>query len=278
MLALNIDESIQQEAKRYKKLFETFKVNPNHVRIEDIDYYISFYQKRITNNTEMVILTSPPKASKKKYEEAFNTLTFLIVISSNIKKYGTERRDIDMQAFYKTRTFLENVLDRAMLTQEERSSYKDCWDSLNTQIELQEKHIELMEEYTAHCKKKEREGLTFFPEDIEYAKEVFLEMDYIQYKQLVINRDSIDLFEKINQDQKSNETVGDLSNFEINQFIKEFAKGERKLTKEINSVTYVEGLEGMTKKEHKESVWNYFQSGQKKRINSMKKDIRYPKL
>ncbi|WP_077327788.1 hypothetical protein [Virgibacillus siamensis] len=273
-----VDQSIKQKANKYKKFFEKVKFNPQHFRLEDADYYLVYYQKRIVDKTKAAVLSSGSNTSLENYEKAFESLILLLTMTGNIQRYGMERKNIDMQAFYKTRTFLETVLEKAVLLDNVRENYKTCWNSLNTQIELQEKHVKLMNEYTTYYDQKEIDGSKFFPEDIEYAKEVFLEMDYIQYKQLLVNRGAVDLFEKIDQDRKDNEHVNELSNHEINQYIKEFAKGERKLTKEINSVTYVEGLEDMNMNEHKEAVWDYFYSEQQKRINSMKKDIRHPNL
>ncbi|GAA0588676.1 hypothetical protein GCM10009001_00690 [Virgibacillus siamensis] len=273
-----VDQSIKQKANKYRKFLEKVKFNPQHFRLEDVAYYLVYYQKRIVDKTKAAVLSSDSNAPFENYEKAFESLILLLTMTGNIHRYGTERKNIDMQAFYKTRTFLETVLEKAVLLDSECENYKACWNSLNTQIELQEKHVKLMDEYTTYYDQKEIDGSKFFPEDIEYAKEVFLEMDYIQYKQLLLNQDAIELFEKADQIRKSNDSVKTLSNFEINQYIKEFASGKRKLAKEINSVTYVEGLENMKKSEHKEAVWEYFYKGQKTRINSMKKDIRYPNL
>ncbi|WP_174614155.1 hypothetical protein [Virgibacillus ihumii] len=269
---------LEVKARKYKRLFEKIKFNPHHLHVNGDEFYLVYYQKRITNKTTMVLLSTNSNSTIEEYNNALESMLFLLVLSSNIINYGGQRKNINMKAFYTTRDFFSSVLDNASLSENEQQIYHSCLEALNTQIELQEKHINLMNEYMDYYKEKEEKGFGFLPEDIDYTKEVFLEMDYIQYKQLLINQDAINLFEKAEQIRKSNDSIKNSSNFETNQYIKEFARGERKLAKEINSVTYVEGLENMTKNEHKEAVWEYFYTGQKKRINSMKKDIRHPKL
>ncbi|WP_218144040.1 hypothetical protein [Lentibacillus persicus] len=272
-----IPESIHGQAKKYKKLFESFTVNPNHLTYQDKDFYAVFY-RRFNTDTAFAIFSPQDNIQNEEHQVALEQIVILLNNWASIKNKGSLRNNIDMTAFYKTRHFLDNVLKSAVLSQAEEAAYTTCSITINKAIFLQSELNTLMEEYKRFVDMKEADGSKFTVKEIEYIQDILAELDYIQYNQLKSDYDTIDSFQDVKDSISQNEAVNKMAEPDHKKYIEEFARNKDKLKKDLESITYFDDQSTFTKTEHMKAVKNRFVEKQRKELETLKKDLRHPDI
>ncbi|WP_100009945.1 hypothetical protein [Lentibacillus sediminis] len=270
-----IPESIHRKAKTYKKLFESYTVNPNYLNYQGKDFYAVFY-RRFNKDTGIAILSPEDNIEKKDYLVAFEKLVILYMNWASIKNNGFSRNNIDMSPFRKTQSFLQNALENSELNQKEETEYRRALESMTKVLSFQQRFNDVMQEYQSFVDSKELEGNQFTIKDVEYIQEVIAELDYLQYIQIKTNHDSIDTFRFINDNMSQNDSVKNISDHEYKRYVEEFSSDKDKLKQEIAAITYFDNQSSFTKEEHMQAVTNYFVENQESKLAGIKKDMRYP--
>ncbi|WP_100009946.1 hypothetical protein [Lentibacillus sediminis] len=268
-----VDLNIQNKAKKHKRVFEKYWVDPHHVNLEGNNYYMAFYQR--FNATKMAVISSQPNANNDQYKEAFKWLVILINRMGAIHEVGMERKNISMMSFQKTRDFLENALSQADLSESEREVISKCLRFLNEAISLQSQMVELMDKYEQYKKAKNNQ---FTTQDVEYIHDIHAEMDYIQFTQGNASYKTMDHFRTLSDVIAQNDTVGSLANSEIKQYVQEFSQGKEKLKSGLDEATYVDNLEDLSKEQFMKTVQEDYIKRQRESNKSLIKDLRYPSL
>ncbi|WP_054752482.1 hypothetical protein [Piscibacillus salipiscarius] len=99
-----------------------------------------------------MILTSPDNAFKEEYHRAFELLVYFLTNASSIKRNGTERKNINMIAYEKTKSFLKDIArDTGTIN---KPVFDKCLNTITSTLNLQTECIELVEEYESFMKKK----------------------------------------------------------------------------------------------------------------------------
>ncbi|GGK08624.1 hypothetical protein GCM10007063_33800 [Lentibacillus kapialis] len=270
------DRTLQNKAKNHKKLFEKYWIESNHLYFNGAHFYLAFYQR--FNSTKIVILTVESDISNKVYKEAFEWLVILMNRMSATREIGTERKNINMKGFYKTRSFLNEALVKAGLSDYESNVLQECLQSMNTAISLQNRMIELMDEFEHYREAKEKQGSQYTIQNIEHVHDLHAEMDYIQFTQGQTSYKSIDYFASLYDIISQNKTFSRLANAEIKQYIRQFSQGKEKLKTSLDQATYVDDLETLSKEEFIKTVQRDYLKRQKESTKTLIKDLRYPKL
>ncbi|GEL76471.1 hypothetical protein [Tenuibacillus multivorans] len=268
-----IPDIIHQHAKEYKKIFETYYVNPRHLYLNGSDFYLVFF-KRFRKNTAGVILSPNSDNSNEDYNLAFELLVFMYNNWSSIKDIGEFRKNINMIAFHKVEDFIQKILSEGTLSHNEKGYFENCLKSIESGISLQQELIELMNQFEEFEKRKNVEGNKFTKEDVDYIQDVLAEIDYIQFHQAVTDYKTIDDFNYIKNHIKQDKNIKGFVNNEIEKFIEEFSRNKDKLKKNIKTITYFENQENLTKEQHMRMVKKRYNDSQRNDLAKLKKDIR----
>lgn len=271
-----VDQDIQNKAKKHKKIFEKYWVDPHHVCLDGSRFYLAFYQR--FNATEMAVLSNQPEPSNEQYKEALEWLVILLNRIGAIQEVGMERKEINMKAFYKTRDFLEEAQHKAELAADEKEVVSKCLQSLKDAISLQNQMVELMENYEQYKESKEAENNQYTIQDVEKIHDFHAEMDYIQFTQGQISYKSMDHFKDLYDILVQNDAFGSLASSEIKQYIQEFSRGKEQLKSDLDEATYVENLEGLSKEQFMEAVQKDYMKRQEESNKSLIRNLRYPSL
>ncbi|SFA91099.1 hypothetical protein SAMN04488072_103216 [Lentibacillus halodurans] len=272
-----IEETLQNRAKKHKKLFEKYWIEPNHLYFKGSHFYLSFYER--FQKTEIGILSTQSEVSNADYKEAFEWLVILMNRMAAIQEVGMERKNINMKGFYKTRAYLEKTLEYATLSSNEKNIIDQCLHSMNDAISLQNRMVALMDEFEQFREKKETEGNEFSVPEVEEVHDFHAEMDYIQFTQGQISYKSVDFFASLNQIINQNETIKSIVNFEeVKQYIEEFSRGKDMLKSSLDEATYVDNLDQLSKEQFMKTVQEDYIKRQKESNKSLIKNLRYPTL
>ncbi|WP_067724813.1 hypothetical protein [Oceanobacillus damuensis] len=270
-----VNPVLDKEAKQHKKMFETYKVNEKYVRIDGTEFFMVFYRK-FNKHSGFAIISSRSGISTEAYYIAFEQLVLLYTNTSSIIKNGYDRAQINMQPFNETKIAIRQILQEANLLMEDKIVYERCINFLSTAINLQNRLIELTNQFQKKMEIKEREG--FSREDIDYILTTLAEIDYIQYIQLLDNYKRIDDFRQIKQNSERYPNMKSLLTTEVERHISEFASNKEKLQAEIQSISHFENMESFTKEQHMEAFKNKILVEQEEANISLRKEMRYPKL
>ncbi|WP_169792841.1 hypothetical protein [Lentibacillus amyloliquefaciens] len=270
----NTNQSLQEEAKKYKKFLETYKIADHHLHLDGKDFYLVNYKKKIAGRGGMAIISTASDTQTEQYHIAHKWILSLYNYLSSIRNNGSERKNINMRAYHKMQSFLDRVTQISGLSEPERMNYHTCVEAIHSLLELQDRHVDLMEDYQDFVEKKNAEGKKYTIADIEYLQDLLLKLDYIQFKQLNISFNMTDNFAFMEKNVKENASVTELSDSEIERYAKEFADSKNKLRSEISKVSYVDGLEGLSEREYYHKVKPYYLEIQENDNERLKKDLR----
>lgn len=102
-----------------------------------------------------------------------------------------------MRAFYRIKEFLEEVLKAGSLDTNESKVFNRCLESIQEDINLQDKFIHLFTEYDQKIDKIISQTIYFTKDDVDFVLKRLVELDYIQYTQLKSQYDIVTDFEYI---------------------------------------------------------------------------------
>lgn len=270
------EQGIQNKAKKQKKIFEKYWVDPHHLYLDGSCFYLAFYQR--FNTTEMALFSSQYDVTNEQYKEALEWLVILLNRMRAIQEVGMERKKISIKPFYKTKTFLEKAQNQTVLSDGEKKVVSTCLQFLRDAIALQNQMIELMDKYEEYKESKEAENNQFTIQEVEKIHDFHAEMDYIQFTQGQSSYKTMDQFRTLSDIITQNETFESIVNSEIKAYVKEFSRGKENLKSDLNEATYVEDLENLSKEQFMKTVQKDYIKRQKESNKSLYKGLRYPNL
>ncbi|GAA0588696.1 hypothetical protein GCM10009001_00720 [Virgibacillus siamensis] len=268
------DPLVEKEVKRHKKFLESFTINPGSFQINNDEYFFAnYYRWNKMNGCAVVSPTS--KAEKKVYLDAFDTLLEFAELFHLILTHAGERANTDMQAFTTMREFLSDVLNGAdfYLTEEGKNVFEYCLKGTELILNLQERIIKIYQN-TEQKIKMYQDGtlINFSKNDLEELANYLGEVDYIQYRQLVADYESIPKYKYIKE--MENSPVGEYITPAVKRYLEEFSKNESGQRKRIEHISFQPNMEGLTKKEHIEGAKKAFYNSLAETNASSRKQLR----
>ncbi|WP_175614760.1 hypothetical protein [Piscibacillus halophilus] len=264
------DPYLIDKAKAYKKIFESYEISPTHLNYNGKDYYLVTYIQKLTKKTELAIISNND-SSIGESDFAFEKLMIILNFLNSILVKGSDRSRINMEAYKVTSDFLKNVLGEVNLDNDRRKHYQYALESLEKVLTLHDQHNETIQETKKFMKNRGNKKL--YIEDLNLLEDLISELDYIQYQILLTSLNMVDSFKYINDDIKDNR-ISRFTNNDIKKYIKEYIKSESTIKQEIKKVNYVDGLDQMTKEEHKSAVIKKYYKEQEKDFVKLKKEVR----
>lgn len=264
---------LNKQAKKHKKLFETYDINEKYVHVDGKDFYMVFYRK-FNKHSGFGMLSSHPNPTKDEYNSAFEMLVILYNNTASFKNNAYSRAKIPMEPFEKTNLFFEKVTKEVNLSERERDIYNHCYNGAVKIMNLHKKLKKITKEFEMNTRNKK----CFTVSDLDYVQDVLAEFDYIQYTQAQIDYQLIDDYKFIKEHIKQNKMVRSVATTDVKKYIDQLAENKEKLLAEIESVSHVENMENMTKEEHMNAVKKYYLTIQAEGNMSLRKEMRYPKL
>ncbi|WP_067724811.1 hypothetical protein [Oceanobacillus damuensis] len=268
-----ITEELNKQAKKHKKLFETYDINEKYVHVDGKDFYMVFYRK-FNKHSGFGMLSSHPNPTKEEYNTAFELLVILYNNIASFKNNAFSRAKIPMEHFEKTNLFFEKVTKEVNLSEHERKIYNHCY---NGAVKIMNLHKQL-KKITKDFEMKTMTKQCFTVSDLDYVQDVLAEFDYIQYTQAQIDYQLIDYYKFIKEHIKQDKMIQTLATADVKKYIDQLSDNKEKLRTEIESVSHVENMENMTMEEHMDAVKKYYLTIQDEGNKSLRKEIRYPKI
>ena len=266
-------EELIRQAKKHKKLFETYDINEKYVHEDGKDFYMVFYRK-FNKHSGFGMLSSHQSSTKEEYNAAFEMLVILYNNTASIKNNAFHRAGITMEPLEKTKIFIEKVTKEVSLSENEKEIYNHCHNGIVNIMELQEQLKTITEDFEMNTRAKK----CFTVSDLDMVQDVLAEFDYIQYTQAQLLYQLIDDYNFIKAHIKQDKVVRTIATADVKKYVNQLSDSKEKLRLEIESVSHVENMENMTMEEHMKAVKKYYLTIQNQGNKSLKKEIRYPKL
>ncbi|MFD1851673.1 hypothetical protein [Oceanobacillus bengalensis] len=271
----NTQKLLERQAKEHKKLFEKFMIDEKYLHLHGTEFHMVFYLKG-KRNTGFGLISPDSNVPLDSFDDALGKIALLYTNAGSINQNGGQRARINMDPFNRTWECLDKILHEITLSDEQKYNYEYCYQALSQTMELQKEQVKLYDEFIQLMRMKIHEG--FQTEDIDYMLNVSGEMDYIQYKQLTSEFNSIDKYKYISEDIHQKKELAKFVSFEVKRYLKQFASDKQKLQAEIQKVTYVDQMEKLTKEEHLELVKQKILREQEQGNINLRKEIRFPKF
>ncbi|WP_174614158.1 hypothetical protein [Virgibacillus ihumii] len=268
---------VKKEAKKHKRFLESFTINPGSFLINNNQYFfVNYYRGK--KMTDCAVVSPTSKAEKSEYLMAYDALMEYAQLTVSIMSFGAEKATADMHAFTTLQQFFTDVLNNGenYLKQEDKKEIAYCLERINLILDLQDRLGKIYEEFYQKTKKF-HEGFieNFTNSDIEEAVNYMGEIDYIQYKQLVANYESIPKFKYIKELE-----IPELKKYKTNavrSYLEEFSINQGRQRKRIDSLKFQTDMETLTKEEHIEGAIKDFYRNLAETNASSRKRMRYPK-
>ncbi|WP_087973447.1 hypothetical protein [Oceanobacillus rekensis] len=268
-----INAELHKQAKKHKKLFETYDINEKYVHVDGKDFYMVFYRK-FNKHSGFGMLSSYPNPTIEEYNVALEMLVILFNNTQSIKNNAFHRVGITMDPLEKTKSFIEKVTKEVSLSENEKDIYNHCHNGIVKIIELQEQLKTITEDFEMNTRAKK----CFTVSDLDMVQDVLAEFDYIQYTQSQLLYQLIDDYKFIKEHINQDTMVRTIATTKVKKYIDQLSDSKEKLRTEIESVSHVENMENMTMEEHIDAVKKYYLTIQNEGNKSLRKEIRYPKL
>ncbi|MUV39194.1 hypothetical protein JNUCC1_03067 [Lentibacillus sp. JNUCC-1] len=270
------DKRVKEEANKYKRLFETFTVNPGASRINSHDYFLVNYY-RWGKITGCAVVSSNSKADKIEYTAAFDELVEFATLFSSVLEVE-ERARANMDAFITLEKFLTNVLRGGVtLHDEDKSEYQYSLKRIHSILNLQDR---LKEIYNTTAKKQEQyhNGSieVISREDIQEAARSLGEVDFIQYRQVLAIHELIPKLKYIKN--MENEQLIRFKTSAVKRYLVEFSKGENEQLKNVKKIEFQSNMQSLTKEQHIQGALKDFYKNLSHANRRFRKDLRYPEI
>ncbi|MBY7142347.1 hypothetical protein KFZ56_04405 [Virgibacillus sp. NKC19-3] len=271
------DPLVAKEAKKYKKLFETFTINPGSFRIDGQDYFfINFYKWKKITDCAVVCPTS--EAGKDKYLEAFDALLEYSQAATLILTHGGDKASANMDAFTTMQKFLLSVLNEEgnHLMLEIREVFDYCLERINLILSMQKRVVEIYNDFQQKNQKYHDgydENVT--RRNIDETVNYLGELDFLQYQQIVAIYEYIPKFNYIKE--LNNPEIKKHITTAVKTYLAEFSKGEKEQLKNIESVKFQTNMDELTKEEHIERAKEDFYKNLSETNSETRRLLRYPK-
>ncbi|MBP1971436.1 transcriptional regulator of heat shock response [Virgibacillus natechei] len=273
---INNDE-LNKLAKGHKKIFEKFTINYGTYKINNNDYYLVVYKRKKIKG--LAIISSQ---STKDINECLEALTWLTRYNQvrNLAFIHVDfRANINFDSFYTIKNFLEKVLQNVSLSADEKRIFEESDLALQTIINLQHQLISDYDKFLEKEKKVERGEIEVVTkEHINDVLHFINTFDFIQYKQLTEQYNTISAFKRIFKMVKDNPEIKVLSDSAVNTYLQEFVSSKANLQKNLKKVTHVPDLEQLSKEEHIEVARKTTLQSIDNVIARQKKMLRHPKI
>ncbi|ASN05372.1 hypothetical protein [Virgibacillus necropolis] len=244
------DPSVKKEAKKHKKLLESFIIDPGSFRINNCDYFLVNYQ-RGEKITACAVVSPNSNAGKMEYLEAFNALLEFSVLTRLFVDHAGKRVNAYMYPHTLMQKFLIDVLREGCthLTSEERNAFEYCLERINLMLELQGRIKEMYDEFEQKAKRY-LDGVeeNFIKQDIEEAANNLGEFGFIQYRQAVAIYEYIPKFRYIKE--MNNPEVKKYITETIDGYLGEFSINEEEHRKNVERISFQPNMGDLTKEEH----------------------------
>ena len=270
------DPLVKQEAKKHKKILETFVINPGSYRINNHEYFFANYYiwKKIT---DCAVVSPTSQAGRDEYLEAFDALLEYAQLTSLILTYAGASSNADTEDFTTLKKFFSNVLNEPgnHLSQETRDSFDFCLEKVNLIFSLQERILEIYNDFKQKNQKYHNgDEKNFSKQDIEEAVNYFAEIRYIQYRQALAMNECIPKFKYIKELNDPN--VKKHKNIANKRYLAQYSKDDEEQFKEYEHATYQRNMEELTKEEHIEVEKEAFYKYLAETNASSMKELRHP--
>ncbi|WP_430784483.1 hypothetical protein VBD025_08580 [Virgibacillus flavescens] len=271
---MNIDNQLLNKmAKKHKKLFESYSINPGAYQIQNNDFFLVSYKKKGISGCAVLSPQCPDDTVM--YMEAFDSLLEHAQLTTLILRHAGDRADINMSSFYTVKQFLEDVIYDVELRQEDKNVFETCLSAILKILELQEYLIKSFEEfYLKVTKLHEGEINVITKDDIEEMVNYLGEVGYIQYTQLLTQYRTISKFGYIKNTSEPN--ISKYITDDVSSYLVEFSSHKKQLNEQIKSITYQTEMDRLTKEEHIEVEKKNFRQNLEKTNASLRKKLRFP--
>lgn len=272
------DPIVEKEAKKHKKIFETFDVNPGSYRINENEYFMVNYL-RGEKMKGCAVISPNSQAGKNEYLLAFNSLLEHAESISLILNHGGERANANMHAFTTMQQFLSDVLNEVAdyLTPEIKDVFEFCLNRINLILKFHERLQDIFQSISEKIDKYfDGEKENFTKQDMREEANYLGEIGYIQYRQIMAIYEFIPKFRYIQE--LNNLEVDKYITTLVKKYLAEFSKGEKEQLKNIEHVTYQNNMEELTREEHIELEKEVFFKNLEETNALSRRELRYPKL
>ncbi|WP_079527888.1 hypothetical protein [Halobacillus hunanensis] len=265
--------SVKKEAKKHKKLLESFIIDPCSFRINNCDYFLVNYQRGKTI-TGCAVVSPNSNAGKKEYLEAFDALLEFSVLTSLFIDHAEKRVNAYMYPHTLMQKFLMDVLGEGCLTSEEKNVFDYCLERINLMLELQGRLQEMYGEFEQKAKRY-RDGVEeeLTKQDIEEAANNLGEVGFIQYRQVVAVYEYIPKFRYIKE--MNNPEVKKYITATIDGYLGEFSVNEEEHRKNVERISLQPNMGDLTKEEHIELEKSMIYKNIAKINASSRKELRF---
>ncbi|ALX47192.1 hypothetical protein [Lentibacillus amyloliquefaciens] len=269
------DPKLEEIAKKHKKLFETFSINPGGYIINENEFFFVIYERRKINGYAVISPQAPDEIVD--YKEALEWLLKYARFSSSLLKHAGFRADISMFSFEEVYSFLKEVTEKVNF--DEIELFLDCKYLVEFILDKQKELVDKYNRFYAEQEKVHDGTIEHFTQkDTLDLLEFMGEFEYIQYKQLYTQYQTIDKFKQVFEISKSNPEIKSYSNRDIQVYLSEFSTGKAEFHKELQEITYQENMHLLTKEEFIKVVKRVaLETTEKVKRKTLKK-LRYPKF
>src|SRR5699024_10422359 len=142
------DPLIKQEAKTHKKILETFLLNLSSYVLNNHEYFVvtNYMWKK---KSDCGVISPTSQAGRDEYLEAFDALLEYAQLASLILTSAGASSNADTEDFTTLKKFFSNVLNEPgnHLSQETRDSFDFCLEKVNLIFSLQERILEIYNDF-----------------------------------------------------------------------------------------------------------------------------------
>ncbi|WP_017187596.1 hypothetical protein [Alkalibacillus haloalkaliphilus] len=272
------DQLIVQKTKKLKRIYENYKISPNHLNINGEDFYVVYYRPKFSNKiSALTVVSTKNDLTIDELEEAFEELTYLHNFINSIFE-GKQKKDNNMEGFRAVQDFIIRVLSEVELTESDKRVYIQCLDAIKAVQKYQEKHDDIMSDSEKYLLNKANEGQKFYEADINELLGLLAEFDYAQFKQLRSILEASKLISFLSEQINETNSMKYLVNNSLLTYINELINLETKAKENLKQITHVKNIEYLSEAEHKEVFKELALSNQKEALPDLKKDLRLPIL
>lgn len=270
-------DKVYQIAKKHKRVFEKYGINPGIYRVNNHDYYFVYFERK--KLTGYAIISPHCSSNSDEYKEAYDWLLKCSQLTNSVYINAGFKAKVDFTSFLSVRDYLEKALEREHLVNGDRELLQTCLHSLHLIIELQQQLIDGYKEFLSNAKQIQLKQNSLITKEYVNGILNFLgEFDYIQYTQMSTQYNTIDEFSKLYEIIKHYSDLNKALDEETKAYLKKFIQSKSNLYKNIKKLAFQPNMEQLSKEEHiKVAKKITLENIEKIKIESLKK-LRYPKF
>ncbi|WP_010098596.1 hypothetical protein [Ornithinibacillus scapharcae] len=269
---------IHELAKKHKKLFEKYFINPGGSLINEHEFYWVSYL-RFGKLVGSAVISPSNITDKQEYEQAFYHLSKSSQLRSKLTKDGGFRANINMGTFTVMEKFLA-AIQKEVILKNDKQIVVDCHETMLSILSLQDSLVDIFKSYQQE-EIKFHEGREKFDsiEYIEFVIDCICEIDYIQFTQLTLQYEAISKFNSLKRIVNKNKNLKTHMTYEIKVYLEEFIKSKTDLLKSIKKLMYTSEINMQTSKlRHMEITREVLLETVREVTEELLQDLRFPIL